>query len=145
MTGWVLYKRFLKRESSWDIIISSVINLLHLSVKEIFFFFWWQKKQNHFFCNQKKQKLILAFMSFTPLRQARLAQVSSRKGLPGRCTSNMAMMEITCLLHAPKTWSPDFRASYGLVSLGMIYHPQVVALKPLFGSCRSFSLGIFQS
>ncbi|HUU28399.1 MAG TPA: hypothetical protein VM123_11355 [archaeon] len=45
-----------------------------------------------------------------------------RKGLPGRCTSSMAMMEITCLLHAPETGFPDFRASYGLVSPGMIYH-----------------------
>ncbi|HUU27983.1 MAG TPA: hypothetical protein VM123_09235, partial [archaeon] len=77
-------------------------------------FFWWQKKQNHFFCNQKKQKLILAFKSFTPLRQARLRAGSLRKGLPGRCTSSMAMMEITCLLHAPITEAPDFRASYGL-------------------------------
>ncbi|HUU28369.1 MAG TPA: hypothetical protein VM123_11195, partial [archaeon] len=69
---------------------------------------------NHFFLNKKKQKLILAFKSFTPLRQARLRAGSLRKGLPGRCTSSMAMMEITYLLHAPETWSPDFRASYDL-------------------------------
>jgi len=77
------------------------------------FFFWWQKKQNHFFLNKKKQKLILALKFFTPLRQARLRAGSLHKGLPGCCTSNMAMMEITCLLHAPEAGSSDFRASYG--------------------------------
>jgi len=39
--------------------------------------------------------------------------IKLRKGLPRHCTYIRAMMEITCHLHAPKTGSSGFRASYG--------------------------------
>ncbi|HUU26862.1 MAG TPA: hypothetical protein VM123_03550 [archaeon] len=81
------------------------------------------KEAKPFLFKQKETKVNPGTLVFYSASPSSPGAVKLRKGLPGRCTSSMAMMEITCLLHAPETGPSDFRAFYGLVSTETIYHP----------------------